>query len=275
VAACGGGAESVTVNGGPVVDGGGAAPYVGALEIDPADGSLLLATNAGLYRVRGERLVPLRARMGRNHVAKGLAFRFTGPGEAIGSGHPGSEHSRWAVLGLVKTSDGGKTWKSVSRLGASDFHAVAFSQDTIAAAEGAEATVFVSRDGGRSFETRSTPLALTDLELDPGDPERWVATAQTGVHLSTDGGRSWRPADSAGGARLAWPASDALFRTDLDGRVSRSSDGGVTWEDVGRVDGETQALAAADERTLYAADLDGVVRVSRDGGETWSERARP
>jgi hypothetical protein len=67
----------------------------------------------------------------------------------------------------------------------------------------------------------------------------------------------------------------ALFRTDLDGRVSRSSDGGLTWEDVGRVDGETQALAAVDERTLYAADLDGVVRVSRDGGETWEEFARP
>jgi hypothetical protein len=44
---------------------------------------------------------------------------------------------------------------------------------------------------------------------------------------------------------------------------------------VGHVEGETQALAAPDERTLYAADLEGVVRVSRDGGESWSEFARP
>jgi photosystem II stability/assembly factor-like uncharacterized protein len=250
-------------------------PYVGALDVDPADGSLRLATNRGLYRVRKGRIEPMEARMGENDVAKGLAFRFTGPGEAVGSGHPGRERSQYAILGLVRTEDGGRTWESISRLGASDFHAIALSGGTLAAAEGGTATVFVSRDGGRTFETRSAPLALNDLELDPADPSRWAAAAENGVHLSGDGGRSWRPSDPAGGARLAWPASDVLFRTDVDGRVSRSSDGGLTWEDVGRVDGETQALTAPDERTLYAADLEGVVRVSRDGGVSWSEFARP
>ncbi len=258
-----------------MVDSAAAPPFVGALEVDPADGSLLLATNRGLYRVRKDRIDPMRARLEGSDVAKGLAFRFTGPGEAVGSGHPGRESSQWAVLGLVRTADGGRTWSSVSRLGAADFHAIAVSGETLAAAPGGEATVLVSRDGGRNFEPRTAPLALQDLEIDPADPERWVGTAETGVHLTTDGGSTWRPADPAGGARIAWPASDALFRTDLDGRVSRSSDGGLTWEDVGRVDGETQALTAADERTLYAADLDGMVRVSRDGGETWEDFAQP
>jgi BNR/Asp-box repeat len=258
-----------------VVDAAADPPYVGSLEVDPADGSLLLATNRGLYRVRGDSIEPMRSRMGRSDVSKGLAMRFTGPGEAFGGGHPGRERSRWPVLGLVRTEDGGRTWRSVSRLGANDFHAIALSEGTLAAAEGGQAAVFVSRDGGRSFVTRGAPLALQDLELDPADPERWVGAAETGVHLTTDGGETWRPADPAGGARLAWPASDALFRTDLDGRVSRSSDGGVTWEEVGRVDGETQALTATGERTLFAADLEGVVRVSRDGGETWTEFARP
>jgi photosystem II stability/assembly factor-like uncharacterized protein len=258
-----------------VVDSAAAPPFVGALEVDPADGALLLATNRGLYRVREGKIRPVRSRLGESDVAKGLAFRFTGPGEAVGSGHPGRGRSDWAVLGLVRTTDGARTWNSVSRLGAADYHAIAVSGDTLAAAPGGEATVLVSGDGGRTFQTRTAPLALQDLEMNPSDPEHWVGTAETGVHLTTDSGESWRPADPAGGARIAWPASDALFRTDLDGRVSRSSDGGVTWEDVGRVDGETQALAAVDERTLYAADLEGVVRVSRDGGETWEEFARP
>jgi hypothetical protein len=273
LAACGGGASA---NGGSaVVSSAADPPYVGALEVDPAGGAVLLATNRGLYRVREDQIKPMSSRLGRSDVAKGLAFRFTGPGEAVGSGHPGRGRSQWAVLGLVTTDDGARTWRSVSRLGAADFHAIAVSGDTLAAAPGGEATVLVSRDGGRNFETKTAPLALEDLELDPSDPERWVGTAQTGVHLTTDGGETWRPADPAGGARLVWPASDALFRTDVDGRVSRSSDGGVTWEDVGRVDGETLALAAVDERTLYAADVEGVVRVSRDGGETWTEYARP
>jgi BNR/Asp-box repeat len=259
-----------------VVDSAADPPFVGALEVDPADGTLLLATNRGLYRVRKGRIESVRSRMGSSDVARGLAFRFTGPGEAVGSGHPGRERSEWAVLGLVRTKDAGRTWRSVSRLGAADYHAIAVSGGTLAAALGGEATVHVSRDGGRTFQQpRTAPLALQDLELDPADPRRWVGTAETGVHLTTDGGQTWRPADPAGGARIAWPASDALFRTDLDGRVSRSSDGGLTWEDVGRVDGETHALAAVDERTLYAADVEGVVRVSRDGGETWTEFARP
>ncbi len=144
----------------------------------------------------------------------------------------------------------------------------------MAAAEAGQAKVFVSRDGGRSTESRATPLALNDLELDPADPERWVATSEIGVHLSTDGGRTWKPADNAGGARIAWTREAGLVRTDVDGRVSTSEDGGVTWEDVGRVDGETQALAAAGD-ALYAADLEGVVRVSRDDGRSWSVLARP
>jgi BNR/Asp-box repeat len=258
-----------------VVDAAADPPFVGALEVDPADGTLLMATNRGLYRVRKGSIDPVRARLDESDVSKGLAFRFTGPGEAVGSGHPGREQTQWAVLGLVRTADGGRSWRFVSRPGAADYHAIAVSGDTLAAAPGAEATVHVSRDGGRSFEPRTAPLALQDLEIDPADPERWVGAAETGVHLTTDGGATWRPADPAGGARLVWPASDALFRTDLDGRVSRSSDGGLTWEDVGRVDGETHALAAVDEKTLYAADIDGVVRVSRDGGETWEEFAQP
>lgn len=258
----------------PVLDSNGPAPYVGALEVDPGGERLLLATNAGLYRVREDDFQPLRARLGANDVRKGLAFRFTGPGEAVGSGHPGRETSRWPILGFVRSGDGGRTWESLSRLGASDFHAIAVSGDTVAAAEAGQAKVFVSRDGGRTVESRAAPLALNDLELDPSDPARWVATSEIGVHLSTDGGRSWKPADNAGGARIAWTRDSGLLRADLDGRVSTSEDGGVTWEDVGRVDGETQGLAATSD-ALYAADLEGVVRVSRDGGRSWSVFARP
>ncbi|HEX2414823.1 MAG TPA: hypothetical protein VHJ37_06390 [Thermoleophilaceae bacterium] len=259
----------------PVLDPAGQAPYVGALEVDPADGSVLLATNAGLYRVREGRMTPVTARMGTNEVSKGLSFRFTGPGQAVGGGHPGRATSRWPVLGLVETEDGGRTWRSVSRLGASDFHSIAASGSLLAAVEGGNATVFVSRDGGRNFETRTTPLALNDLEIDPADPRRWVASSEQGIHLSTDEGRTWQLADNGGGARLAWPERDRLVRTDIDGRVSTSSDGGVTWEIVGTIDGETQALAAAGDDVLYAADLEGVVRVTRDGGRSWSVFARP
>ena len=275
---CGGGAASSEPAGdGGLVDAGADPPYVGALEVNPRDGSLLLATNAGLWRVSkdGRRTQPVRARMGKNDVSAGLALRFTGPDELVGSGHPGRSRSDIPILGLIRSSDGGRTWTPVARQGESDFHSVSVSGDTIAAADGTEATAYATDDGGRSFESHTTPLALVDLEIDPDSPSRWVGSAQSGLFSSDDGGESWRPRETLPNIRLVWPASRSLIRVDPDGVVRRSSDAGETWDVVGRVDGETQALAAAGPNTLYAADVEGVIRVSRDGGETWSEFTSP
>ena len=98
------------------------------------------------------------------------------------------------------------------------------SGDTIAAAEGTEATAFATDDGGRSFESHPTPLALVDLEIDPGSPSRWVGSAQSGLFSSDDGGESWRPRETLPNIRLVWPASRSLIRVDPDGVVRRSSD---------------------------------------------------
>jgi hypothetical protein len=279
VAGCGGGAASSSSPAGEtgLVDAGADPPYVGSLEVNPRDGSLLLATNAGLWRVSrdGRRTEPVRARMGKNDVSAGLALRFVGPDRLVGSGHPGRGQSDTPILGLIRSSDGGRTWKPVARQGESDFHSLAVSGDTIAAAEGAEATAFSTDNGGRSFESHATPLALLDLEIDPSEPSRWVGSAQSGLFSSDDGGESWRPRDTLPNIRLVWPASRSLVRVDPDGVVRRSADAGETWDVVGRVEGETQALAAAAPDTIYAADVEGVIRVSRDGGASWSQLTTP
>ena len=129
-----------------LVDPGANPPYVGALEVNPRDGSLLLGTNSGLWRVSrdGGRIERQRARMGQNDVSAGLAMRFTGPDELMGSGHPGSERSDIPILGLIRSSDGGRTWKPVARQEESDFHSLAIAGDTIVAAEGSEATAYIT-----------------------------------------------------------------------------------------------------------------------------------
>jgi photosystem II stability/assembly factor-like uncharacterized protein len=270
LAGCGGNAESAPSGG--LVDESADPPYIGALDVDPRDGSLLMGTNKGLFRVgaRGGEPKPVEARMGRDDVSAGLSFSFVGPGELIGSGHPGPQ-ARFPVLGLVRSDDGGRTWEPVSRTGLSDFHSVERSGDSIVASEGGSAVALVSRDGGRTFETRATPLAVVDLAVDPARPERWVASAETGIFTTDDGGEGWRPRDTVPNARFAWPESEVLYRVDPDGPVRLSEDGGETWEEVGRVEGETHALTAADAKTLYAADAEGAIRVSRDGGRSWSK----
>jgi photosystem II stability/assembly factor-like uncharacterized protein len=92
---------------------------------------------------------------------------------------------------------------------------------------------------------------------------------------SQDGGNSWRPGEQAEGIRLVWTAPDALFRADRDGTISRSSDGGARWEEVGSVPGEPYKLKALGEQELLLALSDGTVLHTADGGRSWGEAFRP
>src|SRR4051794_5969959 len=106
-------------------------PYVNALAVDPGSGAILLATNRGLFRIpRGGAPTRIRARAvaGRASGAYGMkvsAFAFTGPGRLIGSGHPDGAGRLPGFLGTLKSSDSGRTWHAVSRVGFSDLHVVA------------------------------------------------------------------------------------------------------------------------------------------------------
>ena len=276
---CGGGDAASSSNRGAagLVDPDGDPPYVGSLSANPADGSLYLATNTGLFRLpngakRTQRVKgTLRTEEGSGSVSEALVLRFTGPNEALASGHPAAGGDLPPALGLIRTTDGGRTWSSVSELGTADFHAIELSRGRLVASMFEQAQIYVSGNGGRTFETRAAPLPLVDLEVDPADPRRWVASAENGLYTSGDEGRTWRPRDPTPHSRFAWPKPDELYRIDPGGPVQLSRDGGTKWERVGTTGGEPQALAASDG-ALYAALLDGSIRESRDGGRTWTER---
>ena len=273
VAGCGGGGASPAPSAG-WVDPDGPAPVIGSLTVDPADGSLLLASNTGLFRIgpdggRPSRVTgTLRTPSGSGSISAELVVRFDGDGRLLGSGHPSGGSDLPAALGLIASDDGGRTWRSVSKLGEADLHALAFSGDELAAAIFGQAQILVSRDGGRTFTPRIGPLPLVDLALDPSDARRWVASSEQGVFVSADDGRTWRQYDPTPNSRLAWGARE-LFRVDPGGPVLVSRDGGRTWKRRGDTGGEPQALAVGGGGELFVAMVDGTVRRSGDGGRTW------
>jgi photosystem II stability/assembly factor-like uncharacterized protein len=135
--------------------------------------------------------------------------------------------------------------------------------------------VLVSGDDGRTWEARVAPRPLIDLAVDPGDPRRWVGTADDGVYVSRDEGGTWRAVDTTPNSYLAWPEPGVLYRLDPGGPLKRSRDGGTSWDDLGDTGGEPQALTAADRDTLYTALLDGSLRRSEDGGRRWTTYVAP
>ena len=78
----------------PWIDPDGDPPIVGSLTVNPADKTLFMATNTGLFRVPEGASEPekLTGRLetpdGVGEVSEALVVRFTGPDTLLGSGHP-------------------------------------------------------------------------------------------------------------------------------------------------------------------------------------------
>ncbi len=262
--------------------GGGGAPFVGSLTVDPGDGTLIAGTGLGMYRVKagakqaqpfdGELTTP----SGAGAISPNLVLRFSGPGELIGSGHPKDAGSGLPEdLGLIRSDDSGASWESVSLLGEEDLHALDVRGDVIAGQPVEAARVLVSTDGGRAFEERTPPSVPLDLDLDPADPRVIAITTADGLFVSRDGGRSWRQRDVlTTETHLAWSETGALYRVDASGIVQVSEDGGESWEQAGNAGGPPTTVTVDSRGRLYVALAGARIVRSADGGRSFEELVR-
>lgn len=260
----------------PAAEPGSAAnAFIASIAVDPGSGLMLLGTGLGLYAVEpgakdAQRVVgEVQAPGGAGSVSSNLVLRYRAPGELLASGHPEGESGLPEDLGLMRSTDAGRTWEPVSDFGESDFHLLQVEGDHVVAVRAEETDVLVSREGGRAFETRTPPDKPVDVAFDPGAPERMVVATEQGVFTSGDGGGSWRPRDPIPADQLAWLAPRELYRTDPGGLVKVSADGGATWEERGSVGLPVNELAGDGDGGLLAAVPGGEVQRSRDGGRTW------
>ncbi|AZQ39094.1 exo-alpha-sialidase [Streptomyces cyaneochromogenes] len=242
-----------------------AVSHVHGLGIDPADGRLYVATHEGVIAV------PQKGKA--THVgdtADYMGFTVIGPKSFLGSGHPAEGSDDHGNRGLIQSTDSGKTWKTLSLGGTTDFHSLKYAHDTVYGYDSARGVLRVSADR-TSWDTRAR-LAALDIAVSPKDPDLLRATTEDGVATSTDGGRRFGAGSGQVPAFLSWPVADALYGVDLAGGLHRSSDGGATWKKVGTVPGgQPQALTALDGGHVLAATQHGVYE-SLDGGRTFTER---
>jgi hypothetical protein len=256
-------------------------PFVNSLERDEKSDEFLLTTNRGFFRVDpeddGVRRVRGTIEAGGERATVGtfLELNLDPDGQLVGSGHP-DQRTLPQFLGYLRSDDGGRHWRVVSRLGDADLHKIVFKHDRLYAWDAVLSALIVSEDGGRSFVEHFTPRGLIiDFDVDPEDPAHVLAATDEVLFRSEDEGESWRPLVQSEGSRLAWPEPDRLYLAAKDGTVSRSDDGGDTFDEVGRVDGEPYVLDAVTGTELYMALSDATILRSEDGGASWEEEFRP
>lgn len=243
--------------------------HVHGISVDPESSKILLATHDGLYDATADQAVKVS-----DSTIDLMGFTATAePGTFYASGHPGPGSSLPNPVGLIQSTDAGKTWEPVSRTGESDFHALTVSGNSIVAFDGQLRTTAEGTNWSTSMAT-FVPAVLA------GSPASTVvlATTEDGLQRSTDSGATWQAVPQspiiqfAAIAASTHKAPTKAIGVEPNGTVHVSPDAGTTWAPAGKIGGQVQAVTAVESETgelkIWAATTTGV-QVSTDEGVTF------
>ncbi|SCG46154.1 F510_1955 family glycosylhydrolase [Micromonospora halophytica] len=235
--------------------------HVHGLGVNPRDGQLYAATHHGVFRITGSG--PTRVGEGRQDT---MGFTVTGPDEFLASGHPAHGEAGPAHLGLIGSTDAGRTWRTLSLAGEADFHLLRQAGDTVYGLDSTSGALMASAD--RATWERRARVEADDLAVDPARPDTLLVTGEQGVRRSTDGGRTWSPVGGPAVLLLHWSTRE-LVGVAADGQILRSTDAAASWTPTGGRATDAPVALTAHEGRLYLATRDARVLRSDDAGKTW------
>jgi photosystem II stability/assembly factor-like uncharacterized protein len=189
-----------------------------------------------------------------------------------------------AADGVVRSTDGGQTWRRTTGWDVADVGSFAFNA---ANADEVYATTcwgpLRSTDGGATWSLAQAglnQLYCQTVVADAARPGRVLLGTEDGIYVSTDGAKTWGRTDFplVSVLRIAQSASDS--RVLLAGTQGRgawlSHDSGASWIAVDATTAAANLYAAAidrhDAQRLALGGWGTGVRVSADGGKTWTDR---
>lgn len=232
--------------------------HVHAVVVEPATGQLLLGTHEGIYEVSESGELGRRVSTA-DFDAMGLAVTSHG---LIASGHPGPRTpAEWGApnLGVIRSTDGGVNWEPIAFTGEKDFHALtAGSDDIVYGLATDDSGLLLSVDGGTTWTPTGAQLQAVSLTAD--DSGRVVAATAGGLTVSTDRGASFS----------AWPDAPMLYTlgaspdrkrlvgVGVDGRIWVIGPGEEQWREAGTVHERVEAIGIDADGRIVVVDAGGI-----------------
>lgn len=246
--------------------------HVHGLGYDSETKTLYIATHTGLFELgSGSRKA---RRIGDSHQDT-MGFSLVRPDLFLGSGHPDARDQLPPHLGLIKSTDRGRSWESTSLLGEADFHVLRASGRTVYGFDSSHERLLTSSDSGLTWTRRPLPEPLVDLAIDPRDPQHLLASGGAVLYRSTDGALSWHVVASGVSGYLAWLRTDRVYVATLDGTFLTAPGATNPWRSRSSLPSPPAAALAIDDRTIYVALHDGTIERSTDGGTSWTVASTP
>jgi photosystem II stability/assembly factor-like uncharacterized protein len=231
-------------------------------QIKVVEKKVLVLTHEGLYELAGMNNMKL---IGKDKID---VMGLTSLGKVlVASGHPAQGSKMPNPIGLVRSTDGGLSWKALSLVGKVDFHSLEGAGSELYGADSQSGNLLYSADTGKTWRSLGTNTFM-DIAVSPKMPGTAIAIKNFEL-LFTDNAfkSSTKIKNTLEITQIEWRNS-GLYA--LSGKtLYKSLDTGKTWTKLSTFKGATGILSASDQLMLVTVSAD--IYTSANSGKSFKQ----
>jgi photosystem II stability/assembly factor-like uncharacterized protein len=213
------------------------------------ENKVLVLTHEGLYELVGKNDMKL---VGKDKLDV-MGFTTLGK-DLFASGHPSQGSKMPNPIGLVKSLDGGSTWKAVSLVGKVDFHFLEGARSDLYGADSQTGNLMHSADFGKTWRSLGSNT-FTDIAVSPDTSGIAIAINNSELLLTENAFKSTtKIKNGLKFTQVEWRNS-GLYG--LSGSaLYKSMNSGKTWTKLSTFKGVPGILSASDQMMLVTVGSD-------------------
>lgn len=182
------------------------------------------------------------------------------------SGHPGAKSNLPNPIGLLSSTDGGKSWKKVSLQGEVDFHMLEVGKNDMYGADSGSGQLMYSSNLGKSWrklgENKYSDIVVVSTKSGSAYGLKSGALVKTTDAFTTS---------TSIKSSIKWSSVEILDSTlyaSSGKSIYRSTDNGKIWKKMATLSSEISSITM--NAKIFAAVTSNAIFVSRDGGKSFN-----